>query len=161
MSRLHKVFVYGTLKRGEPNHNWFEKDSGYYKLISEAKTVEKYPLIIGTKYNIPFLLHSPGNGTNVRGEVYEVDDKVFANLDTLEDHPNFYIREEKDVLLLNSNEKIKTWIYFIKDFKDDLLNKTTYESYSNAGSHGLKYVERYLRGDTYDHKLEILKTVKS
>lgn len=58
---LHKVFVYGTLKRGEPNHNWFSKDStGHYRLICEAKTVDKYPLIIGTEYNIPFLLYSPG-----------------------------------------------------------------------------------------------------
>lgn len=58
---LFKVFVYGTLKRGEPNHHWFEKEkTGYYKFICNARTIEKYPLIIGTEYNIPFLLHSPG-----------------------------------------------------------------------------------------------------
>lgn len=58
---LHKVFVYGTLKQGEPNHGWFSKhENGYYKFLCNAKTVEKYPLIIGTKYNIPFLLYSPG-----------------------------------------------------------------------------------------------------
>lgn len=61
MGNLHKVFVYGTLKRGEPNHQWFSKDQGgYFKFLGEAQTVEKYPLIIGTKYNIPFLLYSPG-----------------------------------------------------------------------------------------------------
>lgn len=59
---LHKVFVYGTLKKEEPNHSWFSKEKGgYYKFLYEAKTKEKYPLIIGTKYNIPFLLHSPGS----------------------------------------------------------------------------------------------------
>lgn len=59
--KLHKVFVYGTLKRGEPNHGWFSKhENGYHKFLCNAKTVEKYPLIIGTKYNIPFLLYSPG-----------------------------------------------------------------------------------------------------
>lgn len=57
----HTVFVYGTLKQGEPNHNWFSKHEGaYYKFICNAQTEEKYPLIIGTKYNIPFLLYSPG-----------------------------------------------------------------------------------------------------
>lgn len=58
---LHKVFVYGTLKRGEPNHNWFSKNTeGYYKFLYDAKTKEKFPLIIATKYNIPFILYSPG-----------------------------------------------------------------------------------------------------
>lgn len=59
--QLHKVFVYGTLKKGEPNHPWFSKDNrGYYKYLYEAKTKDKFPLIIGTQYNIPFLLYSPG-----------------------------------------------------------------------------------------------------
>ncbi|XP_063908247.1 putative gamma-glutamylcyclotransferase CG2811 isoform X2 [Zophobas morio] len=141
MSRLHKVFVYGTLKRGEPNHGWFSKDAGgYFKFMGEAKTVEKYPLIIGTKYNIPFLLYSPGEGTNVKGELYEVNDKVFANLDILEDHPNYYIREEREVQCLEDNKKVTTWIYFIKNFKSELLKQTTFESYSSEGPHGLKYV---------------------
>ncbi|XP_068893393.1 putative gamma-glutamylcyclotransferase CG2811 isoform X1 [Tenebrio molitor] len=159
---LHKVFVYGTLKRGEPNHNWFSKDSiGHYRLICEAKTVDKYPLIIGTEYNIPFLLYSPGNGTNVRGELYEVDDAVFRNLDALEDHPNFYVREEREVLSLDDNRKITTWIYFIKDFKENLLKQTSYESYSSEGPHGLKYVTRYLRETTSNYKMKVLNAVKS
>lgn len=61
MSKMYKVFVYGTLKKGEPNYGWFNRhEGGQYKLICEAKTVEKYPLIIATQYNIPFLLYSPG-----------------------------------------------------------------------------------------------------
>lgn len=58
---LHKVFVYGTLKTGEPNHHVFGSGvNGYFKLLCDAATSEKYPLILGTKYNIPFLLHQPG-----------------------------------------------------------------------------------------------------
>lgn len=61
-TQLYKVFVYGTLKKGEPNHYWFSKEkSGYYNYVCDAKTTEKYPLIIATKYNIPFVLYSPGN----------------------------------------------------------------------------------------------------
>lgn len=60
---LHSVFVYGTLKKGEPNHHWItSKENGCAKFISKGKTTKKYPLIIASKYNIPFLLHSPGNG---------------------------------------------------------------------------------------------------
>ena len=60
---LHTVFVYGTLKKGEPNHDWITtKENGCAKFISKAQTSKKYPLIIASKYNVPFLLHSPGTG---------------------------------------------------------------------------------------------------
>lgn len=152
---LHKVFVYGTLKRNEPNHSWFSKNTGgYYKFIGEAKTVEKFPLIIGTEYNIPFMLKSPGNGHNVLGELYEVDSKILSDLDTLEDHPNFYVREKFNVKLLNSEQSTteNVWIYVIVNFQPRLLNETCYEMYSNLGSHGKKYVERYLRDKSFDYK---------
>lgn len=61
MGTLHRVFVYGTLKKGEPNHHWFSKTKNcVYKFLNEGWTLEKYPLIIATKYNIPFLLYQPG-----------------------------------------------------------------------------------------------------
>jgi len=60
---LHKVFVYGTLKRGEPNHHWItDMKKGFARFIGVGKTVNKYPLIIATKYNIPFVLDCPGQG---------------------------------------------------------------------------------------------------
>lgn len=62
MSRL-KVFVYGTLKRNEPNHHWLsDLKNGNSKYLGDGTTLQKYPLIIGTKYNIPFLLDKPGVG---------------------------------------------------------------------------------------------------
>ncbi|XP_030751538.1 putative gamma-glutamylcyclotransferase CG2811 isoform X2 [Sitophilus oryzae] len=140
---LYKVFVYGTLKKGEPNHHWFSKSTdGYHKFLYNAQTKEKYPLIIGTRYNVPFILHSPGNGHNARGEVYEVDNKVLSDLDILEDHPNYYIREEYEVENIDtkSRKTEKVWIYMIKAFRKELLNQTFYENYSNFGEHGLKYV---------------------
>ncbi|KAK9503628.1 hypothetical protein O3M35_010148 [Rhynocoris fuscipes] len=152
---LSKVFVYGTLKKGEPNHYWFESKNGFSKLIDCGSTVLKYPLIIGTKYNIPFLLAQPGTGYNVQGEVYEVDDRMLKNLDTLEDHPNFYIRKEDDIKL-NSGEIHKCWIYFIVNFKPELLKKEMYENYSSSGLHNLVYTERYNRDPTYTAKNDIL-----
>ena len=51
------VFVYGTLKTGEPNHYWFEDQShGFSERVGEAVTSEKFPLVIATKYNLPMLL---------------------------------------------------------------------------------------------------------
>lgn len=59
----YRVFVYGTLKRGQPNH-YLMKDAtnGEAKFISTAKTTTKFPLIIATRYNIPFLLDYPSVG---------------------------------------------------------------------------------------------------
>lgn len=100
-----------------------------------------------------------GIGNHVQGEVYEIDEKVLVNLDILEDHPKFYIRELFEVQALNeTSEKVKAWIYIIKNFRQDLLNQTFYESYSSLGSHGKKYVERYLRTD--DSKSEIYFNIK-
>lgn len=48
MSKLLKVFVYGTLKRGEPNHHVLSsKENGFSEFQSEGKTAQKYPLVIG------------------------------------------------------------------------------------------------------------------
>ncbi|KAG6444366.1 putative gamma-glutamylcyclotransferase CG2811 isoform X2 [Manduca sexta] len=140
----HKVFVYGTLKRNEPNHHWLtDPNNGVGKFIAEGTTKNKYPLIIATKYNIPFLLFSPGNGHYIKGEVYEVDDLMLSKLDILEDHPDFYIREIDDILVKKENETqtLKCWVYFIKNFKPDLLQRRSMDNYSSHGNHGLPYME--------------------
>ncbi|KAL2718035.1 gamma-glutamylaminecyclotransferase C isoform X1, partial [Vespula squamosa] len=165
---LHRIFVYGTLKRGEPNHKLIQDaTNGYAKFLGIAKTTSSYPLIIATKYNIPFLLKKPGIGHHVIGEIYDVDSKMLTRLDELEEHPNFYERTEEDVFMAtesklksNSNfEEIgtltKAWIYFLPKFKITLLERPMYESYSNEGDHGLKYGEKYVRDPTFDHRREV------
>lgn len=60
---MQAVFVYGTLKSGEPNHTWMtEWRQGKFRIIGRGRTVQAYPLIIGTHYNIPFMLDKPGVG---------------------------------------------------------------------------------------------------
>ena len=61
------------------------------KFITAAQTVIKYPLVIASKYNIPFLLDHPGFGHLIQGEVYEVDDLLLQILDDFEGHPEFYV----------------------------------------------------------------------
>ena len=57
------VFLYGTLKKGEPNHHWLtDAANGEAEFITQAQTTTEFPLIITTKFNIPFLLNSPGTG---------------------------------------------------------------------------------------------------
>ncbi|XP_058798356.1 putative gamma-glutamylcyclotransferase CG2811 isoform X2 [Phymastichus coffea] len=153
-SPLQRIFLYGTLKRGEPNHSLLSnKEYGYAKLIGLGKTLLKYPLVITTKYNIPFMLKKPGFGNQICGEVYDVDSKMLKKLDEFEEHPNFYVRAEEDIWLASESnlkngaefEKVgaqcKAWIYILPKFNESLLELPMYTSYSNDGSHGLKYCE--------------------
>ncbi|XP_043513682.1 putative gamma-glutamylcyclotransferase CG2811 isoform X2 [Frieseomelitta varia] len=153
-SPLHRVFVYGTLKRGEPNHSLIQDTSnGYAKFLGLGKTTIPYPLIIATHYNIPFLLKKPGFGHHVFGEVYDVDTQMLKKLDELEEHPTFYERSEENVLIAPEAKAkastnfdtistlTKVWIYFLPRFRASLLESPMYSSYSNEGSHGLKYCE--------------------
>ena len=53
----HLIFVYGTLKKNQPNcHEMTKKENGDAKFICKAATVEKYPLVLETEYGVPFLL---------------------------------------------------------------------------------------------------------
>lgn len=51
------------------------------------------PLVVGTRYNIPFLINKPGVGNYVTGEIYEVDDQMMDVLDNLEDSKRLFKRE--------------------------------------------------------------------
>lgn len=97
-NKLLRVFVYGTLKSNEPNHHWLTNHkNGHSKFLSEGCTIKKYPLVIGTRYNIPFLLDRPDLGYYVKGEIYEIDEKMLSSLDILEDYPQYYDREIQEI----------------------------------------------------------------
>lgn len=89
------VFVYGTLKLNQPNyHKLLDNANGEANLVKNGITNDKYPLVIGTRYNIPFLVDLPDVGHNVKGEIYAVDEKMLATLDEFEGHPHYYLRKE-------------------------------------------------------------------
>lgn len=58
---LHKIFVYGTLKTGQPNH-YVLKGPGVAQLVGAAKLAKRYPLVVATRYGIPGLLAREGSG---------------------------------------------------------------------------------------------------
>lgn len=88
---MHKVFVYGTLKRGYGNHVLINK-SNILSLKAKAPGINLY-----SSGSIPFAAR--GNGTAI-GELYEVDSIVLEKLDKLEGHPVFYKREKTKVQLV-------------------------------------------------------------
>lgn len=145
MSR-NLVFVYGTLKRNEPNHHWLvEKENGDARLVGVANTKEKYPLVIASRYNIPYAVAAPGLGENIEGEVYDVDDKMLSKLDILEDHPKYYERKITKAVLQDSEQEIDCWIYLLHQYKPHMLELPFLKSYLSKGDHGKDYIARYLR----------------
>tara|TARA_R110000765_G_scaffold2440_5_gene7463 strand:- start:1810 stop:2730 length:921 start_codon:yes stop_codon:yes gene_type:complete len=123
-SETHRVAVYGTLKKGYGNHRLLA-DSEF---IGKAKTEYTYPLLVN---GLPYLYDEMGVGEQVRLEVYDVDDKTFDALDSLEGHPTFYERR-KIWVQMDDWSKAECWVYFINQ---ELPRGTTREQmlYSYTG----------------------------
>lgn len=85
------VFVYGTLKKGFPNHDRYMSQM---RLVGTFRTRERYRLVLnGDRYS-PCMIAGAGQGRHVEGEVYEVDRSGLAWMDRLErvDHSDGYQR---------------------------------------------------------------------
>jgi len=120
----HKVFVYGTLRKGLENHSQLENA----KFLGLAKTKEKYKL---TASSIPFVSKSE-KISHIIGEVYEVDDRLLEKLDIFEDHPDWYKREKIKVILENGKE-IDAWIYFNEITEEkELIQSGDYKEFVNT-----------------------------
>ncbi|CAG5933132.1 unnamed protein product [Menidia menidia] len=152
------IFVYGTLKKGQPNNfRMFDHSNGKAEFLASAFTTQKYPLVIAGKYNIPFLLNLPGEGNRVHGEIYKVDDQMLKFLDDFESVPTLYQRTVVEL-------EVKEWtgdadgagrpspgsiveasFYSTTTYQPEWLSLPSSESYDANGDHGLVYVTREAR----------------
>lgn len=96
-------FVYGTLMSGFGNNRLLENA----KLIGNAETANKY---IMKGAGIPYVFKDIEN-SNIKGELYLVDKKDIYSLDRLEGDPEWYCREEVEVIC--GDEKYNAWLYFM------------------------------------------------
>lgn len=109
MDNLHRVFVYGSLKSGGEVRGLHQFEGA--TIVGKAKT--KYP-----DYNLIDLGSFPGvtkNGDKfIQGEVWEVDDQTFSDLDAIEGYPHFYNRET------THTTKGPAWMYYLQkeDYND-------------------------------------------
>lgn len=97
---MTKIFAYGTLLAGQPNHRVLRGS----RCLGPARTPPRFTLLdLG-----PF----PGlvaDGKHVvHGEIYEVDDDVLAALDRLEGHPSFYTRRS---IVLAGWQRAETYFF--------------------------------------------------
>lgn len=149
---MTQIFVYGTLKRGQPNnYRMFDSANGKAKFLASARTTREYPLVIASKYNVPFLLNIPGKGHRVEGEIYRVDDQMLTFLDDFETVPTMYQRTLFKLEVLECADGVEglkvgsvtdAFVYSTETYQPDWLSLPTYESYDSYGAHGLQYVLR-------------------
>jgi gamma-glutamylcyclotransferase (GGCT)/AIG2-like uncharacterized protein YtfP len=103
MARNISVFVYGTLMKGQGNH----------ELLRLAKRVGEDSMEEMKLYDLgpfPAAVRSAYDGDVIHGEHYLVNEKEFASLDRLEGYPHFYTRS----LLPLKNDDRPTWVYHFK-----------------------------------------------
>jgi len=99
-----KVFVYGTLLSGEPNHH---RHLASARLLGEARTPPEFTL-----YHLGFYPGLVRVGHHaVVGEVYEVDEPTLAALDYLESHPRFYVRT---AIRLASGDEVEAYLLTVE-----------------------------------------------
>ncbi|XP_037953463.1 troponin C-akin-1 protein-like [Teleopsis dalmanni] len=132
-SALQKLFVFGALKYGQPSHSILASSgNGYAKFWCRATTAEKLPLVIATRYNIPFLLNKPGVGYYVTGEIYEVDNKMLDSLDSLEDCQDIFTREMHDMNIGVGEGTVPCWVYLLHKYPEKLLSLPYLARYENT-----------------------------
>ncbi|XP_071405022.1 gamma-glutamylaminecyclotransferase [Pithys albifrons albifrons] len=156
---MARVFVYGTLKKGQPNYKYMINTAkGLAKFQGRGRTVEKYPLVIAGKYNIPYMLNIPGTGHHVAGEIYSVDDQMLQFLDEFEGCPDMYQRTLMRIEVVEWEGKggageaqaaaegvLECFVYSTATYPPEWVGLPYYDSYDSSGKHGLSYVLRESR----------------
>ncbi|XP_069826826.1 gamma-glutamylaminecyclotransferase isoform X3 [Dendropsophus ebraccatus] len=153
--KMHDIFVYGTLKSGQPNyHIMTDPKHGKAVFKGTGRTVDKYPLVIAEKANIPFLMNVPGTGHHIAGEIYSVDDQMLQFLDEFESCPDMYQRTIKRIEILKWGGKddlpegrtaantIECFVYSTTSYQPEWLNLPYLDCYDSHGTHDLSYISR-------------------
>ncbi|XP_006927441.1 gamma-glutamylaminecyclotransferase isoform X1 [Felis catus] len=155
-ARMARVFIYGTLKRGQPNHKvLLDGANGRAAFQGRGRTVEPYPLVIAGEHNIPWLLNLPGQGRCVAGEIYVVDEQMLSFLDEFEGCPDMYQRTPVRVTVLEwegrqgtpeempaTDGTLQCFVYSTASYAPEWVRLPHHDNYDSRGEHGLPYNPR-------------------
>jgi gamma-glutamylaminecyclotransferase len=107
------VFVYGSLKNGFYNHHVLEGA----EFITNLTLSRRFGFAMVDVGAYPALVMNDEHKTQILGEVYKINEKIFDRLDGLEGYPEYYSR----LLLTGEIEKMlgadsKCWVYYWNHF---------------------------------------------
>lgn len=105
MKQIHRIFIYGTLKRG---FYFYDRYLGDDKstFLGKAFASPDYSLYVDGQ---PHMIKEPTDSP-VKGELFQVDEKVLHTLDDLEGHPVIYKREIIEVYD-EGGDRVLAWAY--------------------------------------------------
>jgi len=105
-----KLFVYGSLKHGFGNHNYFLGNVRY--LGSCVTTKRSYQMVnLGA---FPGVIEVSKNGNLILGELFEIDNRTLDRVDRLESNGSFYTR--KLVEVVGSDDPVEAWMYLLPEY---------------------------------------------
>ena len=104
--KVTKLFVYGTLKRGNGNSSRLHGAT----YLGHAVSQDCYDM---ASVGFPMIWDNPDEGRPVRGEIYEINDAILKSCDILEGHPRFYERYLRE-FVSDDGQRHEAWIYVTK-----------------------------------------------
>ena len=110
---MHRLFVYGSLKFSENNHNRIF--SGYDIKITSAWT-------FGELYDLGYFPALTDGNNKVYGELIEFDNlEILTRVDSLEGYrgeiSNFNFYDRKEIQVFTDKNKVTAWAYYLKKCK--------------------------------------------
>lgn len=144
-SGAHKVFVYGTLKRGLYNHRLLER--GNARFMGEVRTKRAQHVMLLADAGYPYLVKSTTDDARViDGELYSVDDDTLTLLDELEEvSTGMYTRETIEVERREGPRATEEAYYYLAGDREDLARLPRIEAYDKA-LHDDVYLPKDQRG---------------
>lgn len=103
------IFVYGTLKRGQPMHRLLHNQ----RFCGTYQSEPGYSILNLGAY--PGLIEDPHSKDTIHGEVYEVDQPCLATLDEYEG-VNEHLFERRTIKLKGWNNEVQAYFYTGSEF---------------------------------------------
>jgi gamma-glutamylaminecyclotransferase len=149
-STSHRVFVYGTLKRGLHNHVLLERARASF--VGPARTTRASFAMLLADAGYPYVVKTTTNARAIEGEVYVVDDDTLERLDALEEiATGMYSRESVEVTMTATSAAaaaettVVEAFWYLAGSRDDLERLPRIDAYDKR-IHDEMYVPKHLRG---------------